>query len=104
MKRVIEGKTYNTETATLIGEASYGYSGDFNAWDETLYRTPKGAFFLVGSGGARTRWRERVSQNTWCGGEGMQALSAAEALEWCELHDVDVDVISAHFGDLIEEA
>jgi hypothetical protein len=104
MKRVIEGKTYNTDTATLIGEASYGNHGDFHAWEEALYRTAKGAFFLVGSGGARTRWREQVSQNTWSGGEGMEAMIPPEALEWCERHGVDADTIAEHFGDLVTEA
>jgi len=103
MKRVIEGKTYNTDTATLIGEASYGNHGDFHAWEEALYRTQKGAFFLVGSGGARTRWGEKVSQNTWSGGEGMEALTPENALIWAEAHNVDADTIAEHFGDLIEE-
>lgn len=97
MKRVINGKVYNTETATEVASDSYGYGNDFHAWDETLYRTPKGAYFLRGSGGARTKWGEQVSQNTWSGGEGIEVLTEAEALEWCERHQVDPDVIAAQF-------
>jgi hypothetical protein len=102
MQRVIDGKRYDTETATLIGEDAFGNRGDFHAWEESLYRTPKGHFFLAGSGGARSSWGKQVTQNTWSGGEGLRAMSPAEALQWCEDHEVDADVIAEHFGDLVE--
>jgi hypothetical protein len=102
MKRVIEGKTYNTATATEIGSDSFGYSGDHDYWDETLYRAPKGAYFVAGSGGPRSQYRERVGQNMWSGGEGLRRLTEAEALEWCEAHGVDADTIAEHFA--VEEA
>lgn len=97
MKRVINGRVYDTDKAEEIGEASYGNSGDFHSWEETLYKTPKGAYFVAGSGGARSKYSRQISQNTWSGGDGMEVLSSAEALEWCEKHRIDADVISTHF-------
>jgi hypothetical protein len=49
MKKIIDGKRYNTETATLIADDVYWDGNNFersgrNSW---LYRTPRGAFFLV---------------------------------------------------------
>lgn len=97
MKRVIDGKVYNTETATLIGEDSYGYSSDFSYWSESLYKTRNGAYFIHGEGGARSKWGRQTSQNTWSGGAGIEVLSEGEAIAWCERHQVDADVITRHF-------
>ena len=51
MKKVINGKIYNTETATLIHQWDNGRRGDFSSCEEDLYRTKKGAFFIHGEGG-----------------------------------------------------
>jgi hypothetical protein len=49
MRKVIDGKTYNTETAQLIADDVYWDGSNFernhrNTW---LYKTPKGAYFVV---------------------------------------------------------
>lgn len=47
MKRIINKKVYNTETATLIAETTNGLSySDFNCIKEDLYRTKKGQYFI----------------------------------------------------------
>ena len=102
MKRVIDGKTYNTETATEIGSASSGGSrSDFGYWTETLYRSPKGQFFIAGEGGPMTQYARSIDQNTRTGGEDMRLMSDAVALEWCEEYAIDADVIAEYFA--IEE-
>ena len=50
MKKIIEGRVYNTETAKLLGEFSYSNRRDFNYFSEKLYRTKSGAYFLYGEG------------------------------------------------------
>lgn len=51
MKAIINGKTYNTETATEIGHYSrFGYT-DFRYIDEGLFRTKKRELFSC-----RGRW------------------------------------------------
>ena len=101
MKQIINGLTYNTETATLIGEwgNNLGYS-DFRNISEGLYVTKKGRFFLAGEGGAMTRYSEPCG-NLRSGGAGIIALDKQEALEWCEQH-LDADKFSEYFD--IEEA
>lgn len=99
MKKVINGKVYNTETATRIANWDNGiYGSDFNACEETLYLTAKGTYFVHGEGGAMSRWAKPCGSNGRCGGSGIEVLSQAEALEWCEDHGVDADVITAHFA------
>ena len=63
MKRVINGKRYDTETAPVIAEWNNGLSdGDFHYMEETLYRTDKGTWFLQGTGGPLSSYAE-VSAN-----------------------------------------
>jgi hypothetical protein len=90
MRKVIGGVRYDTDTAVEVESWSHGYPGDFNRCEETLYRTKSGRYFVCGEGGANTRWRTVISQNTWCGGEGIEAKTPEEALEWLECHDCDV--------------
>lgn len=52
MKKIINGKMYNTETATELGDFWNGLStSDFRNLSETLYRKKNGEFFLYGQGG-----------------------------------------------------
>ena len=97
MKRVIDGKVYNTETAEEIGSYSYGYRGDFNRVEETLYKTKKGSFFLAGNGGPQSKYGYSPRQNELCGGYGMSVLTEEEACNWCENHDIDAEIIAANF-------
>lgn len=97
MKRVIDGKLYNTETATHIGaDKSNHPRSDFNYEDTSLYVTAKGAFFIAGQGGALSRWCT-FEGNCRSGGEGIQALTTAEALQWAEENELDADVIQQYF-------
>ena len=104
MKKVIDGKIYNTETAILIAEnKDRGFSKSDFQWEETsLYKTKKGNVFLAGKGGPMSRWAESVGSNGRCGGHGIEVLTPAEALEWCEANDVDAETIAKHFT--VEEA
>ena len=84
MKKVIDGKIYNTETAESIGYHSEGGYGDFRAFEETLYRTKKGRFFLAGNGGPMTKYAKKESSNTWTGSSDIFVLSEEDAREWAE--------------------
>ena len=98
MKKVIGGKIYNTETADFIASRDNGLGrGDFGNCEEDLYVTKKGAYFIHGVGGASSRWSEPAGNNARAGGSGMIVLSKAEALEWCEQHNVLTDTIQKYF-------
>jgi len=102
MKRIINGKIYNTDTATHIGNHQHSNRGDFHFEDTDLYRTPKGAFFVQGAGGAYSRWSKPLGNNGMSGSHGIQTMSAIEALAWCEDAGIDADVIAQYFS--VEEA
>lgn len=97
MRKIIDGHRYDTETATEIGEWSYGSSGDFDHVSETLYRTKAGLYFIFGEGGARTQYAEQVEQNAWQGGEKIVALSLEAARKWAE-EKLDADDYESEWG------
>jgi hypothetical protein len=103
MKKIIEGKIYNTETATKV--ASYDNdlpTNDFKNYSESLYRTNKGAWFLAGEGGPMTPY-SRYNGNTTSGGRDIIPLEKGEALAWLASHD-ETDAIEEYFADVIKEA
>ena len=103
MKAIIQGKRYNTESATMIGDYSNGYgAGDFRSVDEALWKTPNGRYFLAGRGGPMTRYSSQCGDMTG-GGSKIIPLSDEEAYEWTELH-CPVDVLEEHFGAILSDA
>lgn len=102
MKKVINGKLYNTETAKEIKSVSHGDGPrDFRYYEETLYRKRTGEYFLAGEGGPMTKYRQTVGQNSWRGGDGIIPLSYEETLAWAE-QEMDVDEYEAEFGQVDE--
>lgn len=98
MKKVIQGVLCDTSTAKHLGSASYLSSRDFTHWNEALYRTKSGRYFLYGEGGPASRYAVTIGQNEWSGGEKIQLLSRETAMEWAEEH-LDGDEYIAAFGD-----
>lgn len=52
MKKIICKREYDTETATLIRKSVHSFYGDPAGYEETLYQTPGGLYFLYVNGGA----------------------------------------------------
>lgn len=103
MKRVVGGKLYDVEKAEALASASWGYSGDFEAFSETLYKTSNGRFFLAGEGGPKTKYGEPAPGGGTGGGSDIIPLTEERAAAWCERHD-EIDVLEEHLPDFVEEA
>ena len=86
MRRIIEGKAYDTSTATLLGSATSPryYRTDFGWWSEELYRTPRGRYFLAGVGNAASSWSEPAPGGGSGPGSGIRAMTETAAQEWAE--------------------
>lgn len=102
MKKIINGKKYDTETARFIGEDGFSNQRDFNHWSEELYKKRTGEFFLYGEGGPLSRYAEVTGQNEWSGGEKIIPLSYDSAREWAEKH-LDADDYESVFGEITED-
>ena len=102
---IIDGKKYDTETATFIGEIGegvhHGDRGDFRWWLADLYVTERGNFFMDGRGNAMSPFREAASPSSWTNGSGIKALDPQKALSYCEKY-LGADIYEQYFD--IEEA
>lgn len=98
MRQIINGKLYDTDDAIEFAMHSGGQGkSDFAWFEEALYETAAGSWFLWGRGGPSTRWRKPVGGGCFGYGEGIHPLEPAEALAWMEKAGVDPDVIADRF-------
>ena len=86
MKRVINGKLYNTDTAVELACYEANATDSLNYITERLYRKRTGEYFIHGEGGARTRYAAATSDGWNRGGEAIFPLSVDEARAWAEEH------------------
>lgn len=84
MKRIINGKKYDTETAKEKAYASNGAAGSFSYYAETLYKKKTGEFFLYGEGGPLTEYSQKCSDGSIGWGKKIVPLTETEAKEWAE--------------------
>ena len=76
MKATVCKKEYDTETATLIKKHTSGQFGDPAGYEESLYQTPDGFYFLYCCGGAESPYPA----------ESIQRIGKAKADAWVESH------------------
>ena len=101
MKKIINGRRYDTGTAKKMAEWDNGQFGNFGYCSETLYRKNTGEYFLHGEGGANSRYARRIESNCWGSGEAITPLTLQEAQEWAEAN-LDGDEYEEVFG-VVEE-
>ncbi len=103
MKKILNGRRWDTEKATLIGHAELNpYQNDFGYWEAGLYITPRSKeFFIAGHGGPMSRFGRSVRQNETSGGSDIILMSKTEALEFAEQY-LDAEEFEKYFK--IEDA
>jgi len=72
MKKIICKVEYDTAASELIAKKTVGNFGDADGYEESLYKTESGKFFLYTNGGAESIYTK----------EDIKRLSAAKADEW----------------------
>ena len=76
MKKIICKKEYDTETATFIKRYDCGTYGDPAGYEECLFQTPSGLYFLYVNGGEASPYAE----------ENIKRMGKAKAEEWLNGH------------------
>ena len=76
MKKVICKKEYDTETAELIKKYTFGNFGDPNGYEEILYKTPSGLYFLYVDGGETSIYPQ----------EDILRLAKTKVNDWLDTH------------------
>lgn len=87
MKRIIDGKRYDTETAENvadIGSRPGTSMTDHGYWDAVLYRTPRGRWFLAGRGGPASMFARSVGNGGSEAGAGIISISESQAQSFLE--------------------
>ncbi len=102
MKKYINGKIYDTETAASVGSWSNNLSHrDFGWCEETLYRKRTGEYFLFGEGGPASGYAERID-NMRGSGSRIQPMKFEEAREWAEEH-LSAEEYEEIFGEIEDD-
>ncbi len=76
MKKIICKREYDTEAATLVKKVTVGNFGDADGYEETLYQTEGGLYFLYVNGGEASPYPA----------ENIKSVSKAKAQEWLAAH------------------
>ena len=77
MQKIICKKVYDTENATLVKKFTFGEYGCPNGYEESLYKTESGSFFLYTNGGANAKYTK----------EDITRMSAEKANAWLKDHE-----------------
>ncbi len=77
MQKVICKKVYDTQTATLIKKVTFGTFGSPDGYEETLYQTESGHFFLYTNGGETSKYKK----------EDITRMSAEKKNAWLKDHE-----------------
>jgi hypothetical protein len=101
MKKIINGKKYDTETAKFLASYEHSYRGQFEHYREELYQKRTGEFFLYGIGGPASKYSVQDGLNSWSGGEAISPLSYNEARKWAE-ERLEADEYEGIFGKVEE--
>ena len=76
MKKIICKREYDTETATLVKAYSFGELGDPAGYEEDLYQTPDGLYFLHVGGGETSPYPQ----------EDILRLAKTKVSAWLDTH------------------
>ena len=72
MKKIICKKEYDTAASTIVKKNTYGEFGDPAGYEETLYVTEGGSYFLYVNGGTDSKYTK----------EDIKRMSAKAAEAW----------------------
>ncbi len=76
MKKIICKREYDTDSATLVKKFTVGNFGDPDGYEESLYKTDGGLYFLYVNGGDKSPYKS----------ENIKSVSKVKAEEWLSAH------------------
>ena len=76
MREIIDGVTYDTQRATIDKKFTFGVPGDPVGYEETLYITFDGKYFIYTNGGAQSKYTH----------ESITPISREQVKDWIMSH------------------
>ncbi len=102
MTSIIDGKRYDTETATKVADWDSGNTGDLSYTAEALYRAKNGGWFLDGEGGPQSRYAKSDGDSMGYG-SSLVPLTPEKAYAWVQQHG-ETEAVLAYFADRVKDA
>jgi len=103
MKRIINNKRYDTDTAREVGYWDNDRTPrDFSYCEETLYQKRTGEYFLYGCGGPMSKYATSTGNNSWSGDSKIIPLTFDAAMKWAQ-KNLSADDYEAEFGPVVED-
>ena len=102
MKKVINGRMYDTETATMLADRTHGVWGNYDYAEEELYRKKNGEHFIRIYGKVLSvclAWFD--FQTGYCDGHWFVPIGERVAKKWAE-ENLDGDKYVEIFGEVEE--
>lgn len=97
MKKYINRKLYNTDTAKEIGRIETDATDWIHYIKKVLYKKVTGEYFLYCEGGAGTAYAEADGYGGTVSGAIITPLTYETAEKWCE-ENLSADIYEAEFG------
>ena len=76
MKKIICKKEYDTESAVMLHKYTFGAFGDPSGYEETLYKTVHGYYFVYTFGGPESKYTK----------ENITRIAKANVAAWISMH------------------
>ena len=76
MKKIICKREYDSETASVVKKHIVGFLGDPAGYEEILFQTPEGLYFVYGRGGESSPYPQ----------ETIDRLAKSKVDSWLENH------------------
>lgn len=76
MVKIIDGATYDTQCSTMDKKFTYGAPGDATGYEETLYITRDGRYFIYTNGGSQSKYPR----------EDITPISREQVIDWIMSH------------------
>ncbi len=76
MRKIINGAVYDTQEASIDKKFTYGAPGDPVGFEETLYITPDGRYFIYTNGGAKSKYNR----------EDILPIEREKVIDWVMSH------------------
>lgn len=102
MKKIINSKVYDTDTARCVGGICSGLGDRLFGWSEDLYCKRTGEYFLHGEGGPGSKYSEPAGPSETRGSEQIYPLAYDDARAWAAQH-LTADEYTAEFGEITED-
>jgi hypothetical protein len=103
LKKIINAIVYNTNTAKKIASVHHKTNNHSNWFQEELYTTENGRWFIAGEGGSHSHYAIDEGEGNMNGGSDLLPRTIPETMSWLEKHR-KYDVLEEYFAAYLQTA